>query len=83
MIVKKYNRFKINYICKKYGIRNYTINSDGSISVEGDVDLRYKRLTKLPVKFKEISGDFWCYENNLTSLEGCPERVGGHFSCST
>jgi hypothetical protein len=82
MIVKKYNRFKINHICKRYGIRNYTINSDLSISVEGDVGLGGKRLTKLPVKFKEISGYFSCNFNNLISLEGCPERVGGNFWCN-
>jgi hypothetical protein len=82
MIVKKYNRFKINYICKKYGIRNYTINSDLSINVEGEVDLYRKGLTKLPIKFKEVSGSFWCGGNRLISLEGCPERVGSNFSCS-
>ena len=29
-----------------------------------------------------IKGDFDCSDNNLTSLEGCPERVGGSFDCS-
>jgi hypothetical protein len=26
--------------------------------------------------------DFYCYPNYLTSLEGCPQIVNGHFSCS-
>jgi hypothetical protein len=88
--LKLYEQFEdIDAICRKHGIENYVINSDLSISVEGNVELYVKGLTKLPVKFKEVSGDFWCggnnfwvYMNDLTSLEGCPERVGGHFGCS-
>jgi hypothetical protein len=80
--VKLYEQFEdIDAICRKHGIENYTINFDGSVSVDGGVDLERKNLTKLPVKFKEVSGNFWCYENKLTSLEGCPERVGGSFGC--
>jgi hypothetical protein len=82
--MKLYEQFEdIDAICAKYGIENYTINSEGSISVDGNVDLGYIRLTKLPIRFKEVSGHFWCFNNNLTSLEGCPERVGGYFSCSS
>jgi hypothetical protein len=80
--LKLYEQFEdIDAICAKYGIENYVINSDRSISVDGNVGLGYKGLTKLPVKFKEVSGDFWCGGNKLTSLKGCPERVGGSFSC--
>jgi hypothetical protein len=80
--MKLYEQFEdIDAICDKYGIKNYTINSEGSISVEGSVGLGYKKLTKLPVKFKEVSGNFWCDYNNLTSLRGCPERVGESFGC--
>ena len=81
--LKLYEQFEdISVICLEYGIRNYIINSDGSVSVEGNVGLNNEELTKLPVKFKEVSDDFSCGYDNLTSLEGCPERVGGHFSCS-
>jgi hypothetical protein len=81
--MKLYEQFEdIAAICAKYGIKNYTINPDGSVSVDGSVFLHQKGLTKLPVKFKEVSGDFWCDFNSLTSLEGCPERVGGSFTCS-
>jgi hypothetical protein len=80
--MKLYEQFEdIDAICRKYKIRNYTINSEGSISVEGEVDLEDKGLTKLPIKFKEVSGTFWCDNNDLTSLKGCPERVGGGFGC--
>ena len=32
----------IDSICRKYNIRNYIINSDGSIDVDGDVNLYNK-----------------------------------------
>ena len=72
----------INSICEKWGIKNYTINGDGSIDVDGDVNLSNKILTKLPLKFRNVSGCFYCHSNQLTSLEGCPQSVGGNFSCS-
>jgi len=67
---------------EKLGIRNYTFNDDFSIDVNGSVDLDCRRLTKIPVKFRNVSGDFDCNDNKLTSLEGCPETVGGNFDCS-
>jgi len=72
----------IHQICKKYNIRNYTINSDGSIDVDGSVGLHCKGLTKLPLKFRNISGYFFCQDNHLTSLEGSPSSVGDDFYCS-
>jgi len=53
-----------------------------SISVDGNVDLSGRDLKYIPIKFKEVSGYFYCHNNQLTSLEYCPETVGGHFSCS-
>jgi len=40
--LKRFNESKddIASICKKYNITNYTINSDGTIDVDDDVDLR-------------------------------------------
>jgi len=67
---------------EKYKIENYTFNDDFSIDVNGHVDLYYLKLTKLPIKFRNVSGDFYCDYNKLTSLEGSPETVGGAFSCS-
>jgi hypothetical protein len=86
--LKKYRLFEsvneeeIHDICKKYGIENYTINRDGSIDVDGDVDLYDKGLTKLPLTFNRVSGDFYCYDNQLTSLRGAPLSVGGYFYCN-
>lgn len=77
---------KIVSICRKLRIKNYTINSDGSIDVAGDVDLPYN-LDKIPLKFRNVSGNFICRgyaynETGLTSLQGCPSHVGGYFDCS-
>ena len=69
-------------ICKKYGIKNYTINKDGSIDVDGHVDFFNEKLTKLPLKFNKVNGYFSCANNKLTSLEGCPKEVNGSFYCS-
>ena len=39
--IKLYESYNsIEEICQKYNIKNYTINSDGSIDVNGDVDLK-------------------------------------------
>ena len=56
----------IHEICKRYDIENYTINSDGSIDVDGNVDIQDRKLTKLPLKFRNVSGSFDCKYNKLT-----------------
>jgi len=66
----------------KYKIINYTFNDDLSIDVNGDVSFYGEGLTKLPIKFRNVSGNFYCSYNNLTSLVGGPETVGGDFDCS-
>ena len=71
---------EIDELCKKYGIENYTINN-GLVDVDGDVDLSDGNLTKLPIKFGNISGYFYCSSNQLTTLEGAPQSVGDGFYC--
>ncbi len=73
---------EIHNLCKKYHIKNYTINDDMSISVNGHVDLTFKNLKSIPITLKEVGGYFDCSGNQLTSLKYCPETVGGYFSCS-
>lgn len=65
-------------------IDQYTINSDGSIEVVGNVKFSkiMSFLTELPLKFNKVSGDFDCSRNKLTSLIGSPIEVGGDFDCS-
>ena len=82
----------IDSICKKYRIENYTINPDGSVDVDGNVNLSFShlfdfpvvgglQLTKLPLKFGRVSGSFLCDGNKLTTLEGSPSYIGRDFSC--
>jgi uncharacterized protein YfcZ (UPF0381/DUF406 family) len=76
----------IDEICEIYDIKNYTINSDGSIDVNGNVNLCKRILTnerksRLPISFRNVTGSFDCSYNKLTTLEGCPKNVGGDFIC--
>ena len=76
------DKANIEQILNKLGVKNYTINSDMSVDVNGDVNVSYMKLTKIPVNFGYVGGNFWCNNNNLTSLEGAPREVGGNFECS-
>ena len=54
---------------------------DGFV-IKGDLDLSGKGLTKLPDLSKVIvEGSFRCENNQLTSLQGAPQKVGGNFRC--
>ena len=72
----------IDEICKKYNIKNYSINTDGSIDAKDIIDLFNKQLIKLPLKFNKVNSSFACNYNKLTSLEGSPKEVNGWFDCS-
>jgi hypothetical protein len=83
--LRKYKMFEsnsqIDTICKEYNIINYTINSDNSVDVDDDVWLYNKGLKSIPLNFNIVNGYFDCGNNNLTSLKGCPIRVGDGFYC--
>ena len=68
-------------LCKKYKIKNYYINLDLSIDVEGSVSLNNLKLSSLPLRFSRVGGSFYCSYNQLTTLEGSPREVGGGFYC--
>lgn len=72
---------EITEICKKYQIENYSINPDGSIDVDGNVDLFSRNLAILPLKFGRVLGNFNIQNNLLTTLYGAPVAVGGNFNC--
>ena len=88
--IKVYESFRTEQevidLCSEYGIENYQIRDDGSIDVDGDVDLSsifgYGYLKQLPLTFNEVMEDFDCGGNNLTTLEGCPKEIHGDFACS-
>jgi len=52
----------------------------------GLVDIKGNFVSKGPdflgIKFGKAEGNFICRDNNLTSLEGAPQEVGGIFDCS-
>jgi hypothetical protein len=83
--LRKYKIFEsnsqIDTICEKYNIKNYTINSDNSVDVDGKVYFCDKKLESIPLNFNTVNGYFSCSWNNLTSLKGCPIRVGDGFYC--
>jgi hypothetical protein len=87
--IKLYESFKteqeIKDLCSEYKIYYYQIRDDGSIDVDDDVNL-YRRLgdlKQLPLTFNRVEGYFACDNNNLTSLEGCPKKVGSFFDCAS
>lgn len=81
--IKLFESFKsIEKELEKYGIKNYHINDDGTIDVDGDVNLTSKDLVKIPFKFGKVIGDFFCSNNEIESLVGCPYYVGGSFFCN-
>ena len=72
---------EIHTICEKYNIKKYSINPDGSIDVDGNVNLIKMNLSEIPLKFNKVSGYFNCSYNKLTSLKGSPKEVESFFTC--
>lgn len=79
--IKVFENYNMESELKRYNIKNYTINSDGTIDVDDDIYLLGRKLTKLPFKFGVVSGNFDIRGNDLSSLEGCPDEIGGNFLC--
>lgn len=82
--IKIFESFDIEAKLKEFNIKNYTINPDGSIDVDGDVCLQNMKKMggKLPFNFNNVTGNFYCYDSGLNTLEGSPRKVGGMFLCS-
>lgn len=71
----------IDIVCKKYSIKDYIINDDLSIDVNGDVHLANRSLEKIPLNFNIVKGNFIINNNKLLTLEGSPKSVGELFNC--
>jgi len=82
---------------KALEIFNGTLDDQGRIAVDGSVDGKIdidgkivfghalKEFVvdgKLAIRFGKVTGNFYCVDIGLISLEGCPYEVGGDFSCS-
>jgi len=68
----------------KYTRGTWSYNpATGLVDVRGYFQCRGKDLEDfVGIKFGKVDGDFNCKQNNLTSLEGAPQKVDGHFDCS-
>jgi hypothetical protein len=61
---------------------SWTLNLEGKIDIRGDfLGFREDLINFKGIEFGEVVGDFNCKENRLTSLQGCPIKVGGNFRC--
>jgi len=61
----------------------FTKQADGTLLVNGDLDLGYKGLTDLPdLRCVAVAGNFICRQNKIPSLKNAPQRVDGHYDCS-
>ncbi len=55
----------------------------GLVYVNGSFDSGEQGLSDLRgVRFGKVEGNFDCENNQLTTLEGAPQKVEGDFSCS-
>ena len=62
-------------------------NKDGTFTYRGRLDLSRLNLKSLeflkPFNISIVKGNFYCSNNQLTSLEGAPIKIGGYFDCNT
>jgi hypothetical protein len=78
-LISKTERERIDEICKDY-LEHYRINNDGSVDVDGSVNLNNRRLDfGIPLQFGKVTGDFGCNSTQISSLVGSPKWVGGNF----
>ena len=66
----------------RYVKGTWRINSEGLVDVEGDFDCSGRGIKSLMgIRFGSVGGNFYCHQNQLTSLKGAPREVGGNFYC--
>jgi len=68
-------------ICNKYSIKDWTLNREGLVDVNDSVYIDNANLIRLPIRFGNVTKSFYCYSNQLTTLEGAPRLVGDSFYC--
>lgn len=70
---------------ERFGIKNYVVNDDLSVDVDGDVNFysnRNSKMYEIPFNFKNVSGNFIIMFCELKSLKGSPKYVGGRFKAN-
>jgi hypothetical protein len=68
---------------KKCTEGKWTLNPQtGLVDVDGSFDCSSQNLTDFKgVRFGVVTEHFYCYYNELPSLKGAPQEVGGYFDC--
>jgi hypothetical protein len=91
---KPKDKSEVEKILSLLGVKNYTINGDLTVDVNGSVNLHMFEnkdayddedrgtLKSIPLQFRKVKGSFDCSGNQLTSLKGSPQSVGGAFFCN-
>ena len=66
------NKQEIEDWLKEMKIKNFEVNDDLTVDVDGYVNISKKKLTEIPVQFNKINGVFNCSDNkDLKSLAIC------------
>ena len=61
----------------------WSVNSEGLVDVEGSFWCAGRGLEDfLGIRFGKVSGNFYCWNNQLRTLEGSPREVGLGFLCA-
>ena len=55
-----------------YEIKNYTIQDDGTVDVDGNVYIHGRKLTDIMVKFGKVTGDFIIIKTELSNMNNLP-----------
>jgi len=66
----------------QYGIKNYYINDDLTVDVDGDLHISSLAQCGPDIKFGTINGNFDCSRLGLKSLRNCPKVVKGDYKIS-
>lgn len=77
------NKDEIENWLFKHHIKNFIINDDLTVDINGDVNLKDKSLYLIPIQFGVVLGTFDISDNNLFSLKGAPFKVGEDFVCDS
>jgi hypothetical protein len=70
--------------CEYLKLFTYQIHTNGLVYViDGHVNIINKNLSKIPIQFGIVNGNFYCGNNKIISLKGCPTEVLGDFFCNS
>lgn len=74
------NEHEVETLLQKYfrvsGV--YDVNPDLTVSVRGSVKFMDEKVDRLPVRFREVTGNFDCSYSSLVTLDGAPVKLGGN-----